>query len=278
LENVDLLKQIGLPKYYVPIILLIFLGLSTVIISQPFYLNILTLTLFYACASSAWNLIGGYGGQFSLGHAAFFGIGAYTSTLLYLNFGLSPWLGLLIGGALAGGFAIAISYPCFRLRGPFFALATIAFGEVMRILSLHFREVTQGGMGLTIPFKPAAVNFIFDNKAVYAFIAYILLLLLIVISLLIEKSRIGFYLAALRDDQDAAETMGINTSRCKLIVMVISAFFTAVAGTFYAQFMVFIDPDIVFSNDYDGSSYNLNSTIYWNSASGFNSFAGSRAH
>ncbi len=203
--------------------------------------------LFYAAASSAWNLVGGYAGQLSLGHAAFFGIGAYTSTLLYLNFDISPWLGLLIGGALAMIFAIGISYPCFRLRGPFFALSTIAFAEVMRILSLHFRDITKGGVGLVIPFKPGLANFLFRDKAIYAFIAYAFLLLMIGVALLIERSRAGYYLAALRDDEDAAEATGVNTSPYKLVVMMISAFFTAVAGTFYAQYLAFIDPDIVFS-------------------------------
>ncbi len=232
---------------YIPLLLLILLGLATILIHNPFYLNILVMIFFYGAASSAWNLVGGYAGQLSLGHAAFFGIGAYTSTLLSLNFGISPWLGLLVGGALAVAFAIGISYPCFLLRGPFFALATIAFAEVMRILSLYFEEVTKGGVGLVIPFKPSLANFLFRDKAVYAIIAYVFLLVMIGISILIERSRSGYYLAALRDDEDVAEATGINTSRYKLLVMMISAFFTAGAGTFFAQYSAFIDPDIVFS-------------------------------
>ncbi len=232
---------------YLPIILLILLGLATILIKNSFYLNILVMILFYAAASSAWNLVGGYAGQLSLGHAAFFGIGAYTSTLLYINFGISPWIGLLAGGILAVVFAILISYPCFELRGPFFCLATIAFAEVMRILSLYFQEITKGGVGLVIPFKPALANFLFRDKAVYAIIAYVLLLIMILISILIERSRFGYYLGALQDDEEAAEATGINTSRYKLFVMIISAFFTAVAGTFFAQYTAFIDPDIAFS-------------------------------
>lgn len=243
----NLFRRLGQPMVYVPLVLLILLGLSPLFVRQPYNLNILVMILFYAAASSAWNLIGGYAGQFSLGHTAFFGIGAYTSTLLHLNFGISPWLGLLIGGGLAVGFAVIISYPCFRLRGPFFVLATIAFGEVMRILSTYFKEITKGGVGLVIPIEPSLANFIFHDKAAYAFIAYVLLLLLVGISILIERSRVGYYLAALRDDEDAAEATGINTSRYKLLVMMISAFFTAVTGTFYAQYSSFIEPEIVFS-------------------------------
>jgi branched-chain amino acid transport system permease protein len=237
----------GQPSVYVSVILLAIIGIATLVIRQPFYLNVLVLILFYAAASSAWNLVGGYAGQLSLGHAAFFGIGAYTSTLLYLNFGISPWLGLLAGGGLAVIFSIGISYPCFRLQGPFFCLATIAFAEVMRILATHFRDITQGGMGLTIPFRAGAANFLFRDKAAYAFIAFVFLLIMIGISILLERSRAGFYLAALRDDEDAAEATGIHTSRYKLWVMMISAFFSAVAGTFYAQYLTFIDPDTVFS-------------------------------
>ncbi len=247
MEKGNLLQKLGQPSVYLPILLLVLLGLATLFIRQPFYLNILVLILFYAAASSAWNLVGGYAGQLSLGHAAFFGIGAYTSTLLYLKFGISPWLGLPIGGALAVIFAIAISYPCFRLQGPFFCLATIAFAEVMRILATHFREITQGGVGLTIPFRPGLYNFLFADKAAYAFIAYVFLLVMIGVSLLVERARAGYYLAALRDDEDAAEATGVNTSWLKLWVMMVSAFFTAAAGTFYAQYLTFIDPDIVFS-------------------------------
>lgn len=243
----NFLRALTLPRVYLPLGLLVLSGAATLTIRQPFYLNILVLILFYAAASSAWNLVGGYAGQLSLGHAAFFGIGAYTSTLLYLKFGISPWLGLLAGGALSVIFSIGISYPCFRLKGPFFALATIAFAEVMRILANHFRELTHGGLGLTIPFRPGWTNFLFADKRAYAFIAYIFLLMMIGISFLIEKSRCGYYLSALRDDEDAAEATGINTSQYKLWVMMISAFFTAAAGTFYAQYLTFIDPDIVFS-------------------------------
>ena len=242
-----LFYRVGQPRVYVSGILLVLLGLMTIIIRHPFYANILVLILFYAAASSAWNLVGGYAGQLSLGHAAFFGIGAYCSTLLYLNFGISPWLGLLVGGFAAVLFAVGISYPCFRLRGPFFALATIAFAEVMRILSLYFEKVTKGGVGLVIGFKPGIANFLFHDKAAYAFIAYVFLLFMVAISFLIERSRAGYYLAALRDDEDAAEATGVDTARYKLLVMMISAFFTAVAGTFYAQYTSFIDPDIVFS-------------------------------
>ena len=239
--------RVGQPSVYVSLVLFVLLGAATLFVRQPFYLNILVLILFYAAASSAWNLLGGYAGQLSLGHAAFFGIGAYCSTLLYIHFGVSPWLGVLVGGFAAAVFAVGISYPCFRLRGPFFTLATIAFAEVMRILGLYFEKVTNGAVGLLIPFKPGIANFLFRDKAAYAFIAYIFLLIVIVISLMIERSRSGYFLSALRNDEDAAEAAGVNTARFKLLVMIISASLTAAAGTFYAQYSSFVDPDIAFS-------------------------------
>ena len=239
--------RVGQPSVYVSLVLLVLLGAATQFVQQPFCLNILVLILFYAAASSAWNLVGGYAGQLSLGHAAFFGIGAYCSTLFYLNFGLSPWLGLVVGGFAAAVFGVGISYPCFRLRGPFFALATIAFAEVMRILSLYFEKVTNGAVGLLIPFKPGIVNFLFRDKAAYAFIAYLFLLIVVGISFMIERSRSGYLLCALRNDEIAAEAAGVNTARFKLFVMIISAFLTAAAGTFYAQYSSFVDPDTAFS-------------------------------
>jgi branched-chain amino acid transport system permease protein len=245
-----LLFWLGQPTNYVALIGLGLIGAMAFGLRQPFYVNILVLTLFYAAASSAWNLIGGFAGQLSLGHTAFFGIGAYTSTLLFLNTQLSPWLGMLVGGCLAAAFALLISYPCFRLRGPFFALATIALAEVLRILSLYFRSLTKGGVGLVVPFKPSFWNFVFADKTTYAEVGYVFLILMVLVAFLIKRSRIGYYLACLRDDHDAAEATGVNTARCKLFVMLISAFFTAVSGTFYSQYLAFIDPDIVFSMNF----------------------------
>ncbi len=214
---------------------------------NPFYEDLILMIFFFGTLAAAWNLVGGFAGQISLGHTAFFGIGAYTSTLLWLKFGLSPWLGMFAGAGLAILVAIGIGVPCFRLRSHFFALATIAFGEVLRHVASFWRGLTQGGVGLLIPFKPGMGNFMFRSKIPYAYIALGLMLFIILVSYIIRNSRFGFYLISLREDQDAAETLGVNTSRCKLIALTISVFFTAVAGTFYAQYLLFIDPDTVFS-------------------------------
>ncbi|HET6522667.1 MAG TPA: ATP-binding cassette domain-containing protein [Geminicoccaceae bacterium] len=209
-------------------------------------------TLFFAYCATAWNVIGGFAGQYSIGHAAFLGIGAYTSTLLYLNLGLSPWLGMIAGGLAAAAVSALIGYPCFRLRGAFFTLSTIAFAEMLRV----WGELTEtvlgieinGASGLTIP--PVGTDlaaFQFRDKASYAYVMYALLLAALLIAWLIKRSRLGYYLAAIRDDEDAVRSLGINTARVKLAALLISAFLTAVAGTFYAQMILFIVPTRIVS-------------------------------
>ncbi len=235
------------PRIYVPFFLIVLLAILPNIPRNPFYETIIFSSYFFATMALAWNLVGGFAGQISLGHTAFFGIGAYTSTLLYLHFGLTPWLGMLVGAILSVLVAIGIGIPCFRLRSHFFALATIAIGEVLRFIASYWRELTQGGVGLLIPFKPGFENFMFKSKIPYAYLALVLMLTMLFICYYIRNSRFGFYLISLREDQDAAESLGVKTSRCKLIALILSAFFTSIAGTFYAQYILFIDPFTVFA-------------------------------
>jgi branched-chain amino acid transport system permease protein len=235
------------PKFYFPVILVAFLCALPLLPQKSFYQDLIVMIFFWGTLAAAWNLVGGFAGQISLGHTAFFGIGAYTSTLLWLNFGISPWLGMLAGAGLAILVAVGIGAPCFRLRSHFFALATIAFAEVLHLLASYWRGLTQGGVGLLISFKPGIGNLMFRSKIPYAYVALGLMLLIILVSYIIRNSRFGFYLVSLREDQDAAESLGVKTARCKLIALIISVFFTAVSGTFYAQYLLFIDPDTVFS-------------------------------
>jgi branched-chain amino acid transport system permease protein len=235
------------PKIYFPFFLVVLMAILPLVPQNPFYEDIIVSSFFYGAMALAWNLVGGFAGQISLGHTAFFGIGAYTSTLLYLHYALSPWLGMLAGAVLSLLVAIGIGIPCFRLKSHFFALATIAIGEVLRYLASYWRGLTQGGVGLLIPFKPGIENFMFKSKVPYAYIALALMLVMLFICHGIRKSRFGFHLISLREDQDAAESLGVKTSRSKLIALVISAFFTSITGTFYAQYILFIDPSTLFS-------------------------------
>lgn len=216
------------------------------VITAPYYLHLLILVLLYVGLSSAWNLTGGFAGQLSLGHAGFFGIGAYASTLLFLNFGLSPWIGMVVGVLLAAVAGAAIGYPCFRLRGPFFALATLAFGEVLRVVSISWRDLTQGSNGLSIPFKPGFANMMWHGKEMFFYVILVYALVAVGIVWQIERSRLGYYLIALKEDDSAARMLGIDTTRCKLYAMLISSALTAVGGVFYAQYVGFIEPYSVF--------------------------------
>ena len=235
------------PKIYFPFLLVVLMAILPLVPQNPFYEDIIVSSFFYGAMALAWNLVGGFAGQISLGHTAFFGIGAYTSTLLYLHYALSPWLGMLAGAVLSMLVAVGIGIPCFRLKSHFFALATIAIGEVLRYLASYWRGLTQGGVGLLIPFKPGIENFMFKSKLPYAYIALALMLVMLFICYGIRKSRFGFHLISLREDQDAAESLGVKTSRSKLIALAISAFFTSITGTFYAQYILFIDPSTLFS-------------------------------
>jgi branched-chain amino acid transport system permease protein len=230
--------------------LVVVMAVLALTVKDKFYLHVLIMMMFYAAASSAWNIIGGFGGQLSLGHAAFFGIGAYTSSLLFINLGVSPWIGMFVGAAAAVAVAALIGYPSFRLRGPFFTLVTIAFAEVLRIVVVSAPEITKGSVGVSVPFRPSPLNFIFRETSEYALVALVMMVMMIGLGLWIERSRIGYYLAALREDEDAAQALGVNTTRYKLVALLVSAFFTSVAGTFYAQYIFYIEPFGIFSLDF----------------------------
>jgi branched-chain amino acid transport system permease protein len=217
--------------------------------SNAYYLDIVVQVYMWAAAAVAWNLLGGYAGQFSLGHSAFFGIGAYTSTLLLLQTGLTPWLGMLAGGALAALFALVIGYLAIRLRGPFFTLSTIALAEVLQILAVYFRDLTGGSQGLSLPFAASVARFTFDDKRAYALAGLGFLLLALAVTFLIERSRLGYYLVAIREEEEAARAVGVPVLRMKLIATAASAYLTAMVGTFYAQYVLWIEPAHTFSLD-----------------------------
>jgi branched-chain amino acid transport system permease protein len=245
--KIKVLQKLCFPKYYVPFLGLIVVVFLPILVRNPFWTHLLIMVFFFATLTYAWNIISGYGGQVSFGNAAFFGIGAYSSTILYLSLGLSPWLGMFAGGFLAIALGIIIGYPCFRLRGIFFSLTTFAIAEVLRILCVHWRGVTRGGLGMLIHFKSGFSNFMFEDKMAYAYIALSFMVAVILVTYFIENSRFGYYLKAIKENEDAAQSLGVNTTNWKLIAMAINAFFTACVGTFYSQYLLYIDPEIAFS-------------------------------
>jgi branched-chain amino acid transport system permease protein len=213
------------------------------LVANTSQLNYAILVLMIAQAGVAWNILGGYAGQVSLGHAAFYGIGAYTSTQLLLVFGLSPWLGMLAGGGVAVLFALAIGWPCFRLKGHYFAMATIAIAEILQIVVTNW-DWLGGAVGISLPLAESGWSgFVFNkSKVPYYYVVLGLLLLTIGASWLIERSFLGYYFRAIKDEPDAARSIGIDLKRYKLIAIAISSFLTALGGTFYAQKELFIDP------------------------------------
>ena len=218
------------------------------VIKSAFAVDILIRILLFAFIGVAWNLIGGYAKQLSLGHAAFFGLGAYTSTILQIDFGISPWLGMIAGGVVAAIASLPIGWLCFRLRGPYFAIATIAAAQVLMLIFLKFRDFAWGAEGTTIPnLGNSPLMMQFEAKAAYYYVALGLLALGLAITYRIEKSWMGYYLVAIGEDEDAAEAVGVNAPRVKRDIYMISAFLTALAGTFYTQYIYFIDPNTAFN-------------------------------
>jgi branched-chain amino acid transport system permease protein len=210
-------------------------------------LEVLISILFFAYLGTCWNILGGYAGQFSFGHAAFFGLGAYTSTLLLLRLGLTPWLGMLAGGALAAAFGLFEGYLSFRygLRGPYFSLVTLAFAEMLRVVAVNWKAVGSS-LGLVVPSGSSPVQFLFAGKLPYYYVILAMTLVALAITRLIERSRMGYALAAIRENEDAAEASGVNALATKLSAMAVSSFLTALGGTFYAQYFAYIDPSLTF--------------------------------
>ncbi|HYF90763.1 MAG TPA: branched-chain amino acid ABC transporter permease [Symbiobacteriaceae bacterium] len=223
-------------------------------LTQPYYLHTVIMILFYAFLASSWNIVGGFAGQLSLGHSAYAAIGGYTSTLLFIHTGLTPWVGMLVGGLIAAIIAVLVGMPTFRLRGAYYALATVAFAEGFRVILESTKHVgkwdTGGAEGLMVPLKgnmPSLMQFM--GKAPYYYVILGMLVLVVLVSWYIDRSKLGYYLTALREDEEAAQALGSNTAIAKLQAAAISAFFTALGGTFYAQLVRFLEPPAIAGAD-----------------------------
>ena len=219
------------------VVLLVLIAVPFAAPNAEYMLDILFLIFLYGAMSSGWNLVGGFAGQVSFGHAAFLGIGAYT-TAIGLKAGMPLPLAIALSGVLAALYSLLIGLPCFRLRGPYFSIATIGIGEATRLIALNWTSLTGGASGLTLGGAPPIVPQYFGALALCA--------VAIAISYWIKISRLGYALAAVRSDTDAAETLGVNTTIAKTQALVISAFILGVAGSVYAQHYLFISPDSVF--------------------------------
>lgn len=228
-----------------PVVAIVFAIIVIPFINNQYYLGMIFNTLLWVGIAGSWNIVGGYAGEFSLGHAAFFGIGAYTSTLLYVHLGLSPWLGMVVGAAFAGAIGFMLSWTCFRLRGHFFTLATLAFGQVVHIIATSWRGLTGGSEGLLIPLETGLWLMSFDSKHTYVYLALTYAILVVLFTYVMEMRRLGYSLIAYRENDEAARSLGVNTFKARLTASTISAFLMAIGGTIYAQYTVFIEPESV---------------------------------
>ncbi|MBC3772914.1 ATP-binding cassette domain-containing protein [Brucella melitensis] len=227
-------------------VLLASLLLLPLAINNAFVSHIFITICLFAALSTAWNIVGGFAGQMSLGHAVFYGIGGYTGVILF-NMGISPWFSMFIGAFIAALVGMVISYPCFRLKGPFYSLASIAFLEVFRVLALHFGWLTGGATGLMIQLKLGWVWMVFRERWPSLLIVFGMLLVTLAITWAVRRSRLGFYLVATRERESAARAAGVRTVRVRLIAVAISSALCAMLGTFHAMYLTFIEPAAMFS-------------------------------
>jgi branched-chain amino acid transport system permease protein len=230
-----------------PVVCMLILLVVPLVFSNPAFLQLMVLVLLYAYLTTSWNLVGGFAGVLPLGHTLFIGIGAYTSTLLFIEWGVTPWIGMFVGAFLAMIAGLLIGLPTLKLRGAYFALASIAFLEGFRVVTENTKEIfgikINGPQGLLLPLKgDSFYYFQFDNKIWYYYLILIMTAIVLYITWKVSVSRLGYYLMAGGEDKEAAEALGVNVFRCKIYAMLMSTFLTALGGTFYAQLVRYIYP------------------------------------
>jgi len=220
--------------------------LPQMLAGRPFELRLLTIICLYATMGQAWNILGGYAGQISIGHGLFFGLGAYTSTMVVLSLGLNPWIGGLLAIVVAAGSGVLIGLTCFRLRSHYFVIATLIVAESVSLIFSQW-SLVGAAVGLELPIRASGwINFEFNrNKLPYYYIALAMMLIVTLLVVWMERSKLGYVLKAVRDDEDAVRSLGLSPLRYKLIAMALSAGILGFCGTFYAQYVLLVDPPSV---------------------------------
>jgi branched-chain amino acid transport system permease protein len=218
----------------------------------PAQLSVAVRVLIFAILSLGWNIMSGFGGMFSFGHAAYFGLGAYVSVWLLVERGISPWIGMVVGMVVAAAFAAIVGFLAlrYRLKGAYFALSTFAFAEMLRLLATN-SDLVNRAVGYNVPIRPEPSWWYMQfepGSANYFWIALALTVVALVVTIVYLRSRIGRFTIAVRDDEDAAAALGIPVMRTKLITIALSGAISSVAGTFYVQYYFFIDPDVAFGS------------------------------
>jgi branched-chain amino acid transport system permease protein len=219
------------------------------VVHNSFLLHVCILVFMWTVLGEAWNVLGGYAGQVSFGHAAFFGLGSYVTIILYLKGGVAPWWGIPLGGLAAAAFSIPIGLIAFRLRGPYFSLATLAVAELAKLVALNWEWATNGPTGFLITTLPPlhlfGVTVNWESKTPFYFVAFALMTLSMAAVALLARSRLGAFLVAIRENEEAAEAVGIDTVRAKVLTLALSGFLAGTGGGFYAFYFRYVDPDAV---------------------------------
>ena len=248
----NLSKYQALVKYAV--MLAIALILPVLFRSQPFTINLFIMILMYAYLGTAWNILGGITGQFSLGHVAYMGIGAYTSSILIIQYNVTPWIGMFVGAIMAVILSIIIGLPCFKLKAAYYSMATLGVAEAIRMLVTATNNIgpiqIKAGQGLMVPLRmndPAYYQF--ADKVDYYYVILALTVVGLAVYTWITKSRLGFYFRAINASNEGAAALGVNTALYQQISAAISAALTALGGTFYAQYILYIDPVSMFGTN-----------------------------
>jgi branched-chain amino acid transport system permease protein len=223
-------------------IILAFLFSFPLLKPSIYYLSFLFTLFVYIALSESWNIIGGYAGYLSFGHAAFFGIGAYTTALFLLHFGLSPFYTCFLGGILAAILAAIFGYPCLRLRGPYFAVASLLLGLIMQLM-VNNLDFTGGAIGLWIPFLSSDV---FIDRMVFYEVMLVLALIIVIIVRWIERSKFGLGLRSIREDEEMTQTLGVNPTKLKMMAFMLSAFLVGIVGGIYAYYRTYLLPHTMF--------------------------------
>ncbi len=238
-------------RLYVFLALLLAVLLILPLFLDKYVLGIFVMIFFFSYIGQSWNILTGYTGHISLGHALYLGIGAYTSTYLAQTYGLSPWIGMFAGGGLAVIISMFLGFLGFRfgLRGVYFVILTIAFAEITRLLVSHV-EALGSFSGIFLDFSPSFKNFQFRGNKAYYYISLGFMVLAVIVTRLIETSRIGRFMVAIREDEEAAEALGVSAFKYSMIALGISAFMTSLGGTFYANFIYYLHPNIMFGMNF----------------------------
>ena len=235
-------------RFYLMLAVILLALLLLPLFLESYWLGLFIIFFFYAYLGQCWNILSGYCGQLSLGHALFVGIGAYISTKLFMVWGWSPWLGMLMSGMVACVIGLFMGYLGFRfgLRWVYFLLLTIAFAEIGRIVLLNW-ELFGSFAGLFVPAEAGFLNIQFESNSGYYYVFLGFMVLSLIVARILEKTRLGKCMVAIREDEDAAESLGVNAFSAKMWAVGISSFMTSLSGALYANYFFYIHPDILLS-------------------------------